>query len=455
MDEKRSASVIEADVLVAGGGTAGAVAAIAAGRRGCRTVLIEESDMIGGTLTGQVLQHISSFHDGVGNQIIAGIPQQIVDRLAKLGGTPGHMPDTTGYSWSVTPVDHELLQFVLEQMLRDAGVHVMLNTRFERALVEDGVLRGCEALTSRSGPVTIRAAAAVDATGDAAVAAAAGAQCVGGGGQEQAMSILFTMAGVDVDAVLDYIQQHPEDFRSTSVTGPELRGLPVVTIWGFGALLGAGARAGEAPILRGAMHVSLWTQRRMAVVNVTRTAGDPLSDESRSEAILQLRQQALAFSRFLQKRVPGFAGAYLSKTGRGAFAHRAARKIVGDYTLTGEDLRGGRRFDDAVAQSFFPSDRHDARGPSMLVVDSGGVLDIPYRCMLPRGVEGLLAAGRCVSADTVASGSIRVTAPCMAMGQAAGTAAALCAQSGVSPRALDVQLLRQELVRDGVLLYTP
>ena len=440
------------DVLVVGGGTAGAVAAIAAGRKGCRTLLLEESDMLGGTLVGQLLQHISSYHDGVGNQIIGGIPQEIIDRLVELGGSPGHMPDTTGYSWSVTPVDHEMLLYVLEELLHEAGVEVLMNTHFSEAIVEDGVLKGCVAENSRSGRVSIFAKATVDCSGDAIVAASAGAECVSDGSGEQAMSILFTMANVDCNAVLDYIEQHPEDFRSTSTTGKELRELPAVTIWGFGSLLKKGAEEGLAPIERNEMHVSMWPEKKLAIMNVTRAAGNPLDEASRSETIFQLRRQVVAFSQFLKKDMPGFANAYLSKMGRGAFSHRASRRIVGAYTLTEDDFRQSRAFDDAIAQSYFPSDRHDAKGTSMLVVESSGVMDIPYRCLLPKRVEGLLMAGRCVSADKVAIGSIRVTAPCMAMGQAAGTAAALAAKSGTAPRALDMSAVRRELLADGVLL---
>lgn len=440
------------DVLVIGGGTAGAVAAIAAGRKGCRTLLLEESDMLGGTLVGQLLQHISSYHDGEGNQIIGGIPQEIIDRLVELGGSPGHMPDTTGYSWSVTPVDHELLLCVLEDLLHEAGVEVLMNTHFSEAIVENGVLKGCIAENSRSGRFVVHAKVTVDCTGDALVAASAGAECVSDGSGEQAMTVLFTMANVDCDALLDYIEQHPEDFRSTSTTGKELRELPAVTIWGFGDLLKKGAEKGSAPIERNEMHVSLWPEKNLAIMNVTRAAGDPLDESSRSEVIRQLRRQAVTFSRFLKADVPGFANAYLSKLGRGAFSHRASRRIVGAYTLTEEDFRQGRAFDDAVAQSYFPSDRHDARGTSMLVVESNGVLDIPYRCLLPVMMEGLLIAGRCVSADKVAIGSIRVTAPCMAMGQAAGMAAAMAAESGITPRMLDTAELRGELLKAGVLL---
>ena len=141
----------EADVLVVGGGTAGAVAAIAAGRKGCKTILLEESDILGGTLVGQQLQHISTFHDTEGNLIVGGIPQEIVDRLITLGGSPGHVKDTTGYSFTVTPVDHELLLYVLEEMLEEANVEVLLNTHFSETLVDNGVVKGCLAENSRSG----------------------------------------------------------------------------------------------------------------------------------------------------------------------------------------------------------------------------------------------------------------------------------------------------------------
>ena len=442
----------EADVLVVGGGTAGAVAAIAAGRKGCKTILLEESDILGGTLVGQQLQHISTFHDTEGNLIVGGIPQEIVDRLITLGGSPGHVKDTTGYSFTVTPVDHELLLYVLEEMLEEANVEVLLNTHFSETLVDNGVVKGCLAENSRSGIFAVLAKTTVDCTGDALVAAGADAECRSEGASEQAMSVMFTMANVDCSKILDYIEQHPEDFRDTSTTGKELRDLPAVSVWGFGSLLKKGAELGIAPILRNEMHVSVWPPKKLAIMNVTRVAGDPLSDVSRSKAISQLRKQAVAFSRFMIQEMPGFENAYLSNVGRGAFAHRASRSIVGAYTLTEADFREGRAFADGIAQSCFPSDRHDTKGTSMLVVESSGVLDIPYRCMLPQVIDGLLVAGRCVSADKVVTGSIRMTAPCMAMGQAAGTAAAMAVKQEILPRDVDTAALRAELRADGAIL---
>ena len=151
---------------------------------------------------------------------------------------------------------------------------------------------------------------------------------------------------------------------------------------------------GAVPILRNEMHVSVWPGKKLAIMNVTRVAGDPLDDVSRSEAICQLRKQAVAFSRFLIQDVPGFEEAYLSKVGRGAFAHRASRSLVGEYTLTEADFRQGRSFADSIVQSCFPSDRHDTKGSSMPVVESNGGLDIPFRWQLlfkkvnPADVDG-------------------------------------------------------------------
>jgi hypothetical protein len=148
----------------------------------------------------------------------------------------------------------------------------------------------------------------------------------------------------------------------------------------------------------------------------------------------------------LKRHVPGFAKAHLISTGS-QIGIRETRRIVGEYTLTGDDVLEGRRFPDAVARGSYPIDIHDPSGNHWGVrfVKNKGTYDIPYRCLVPQKIDHLLVAGRCISADHHAMGSTRVMAPCMATGQAAGLAAALSVQQNVTPRTLDTNQLRAAL----------
>jgi len=165
-----------------------------------------------------------------------------------------------------------------------------------------------------------------------------------------------------------------------------------------------------------------------------------------ADAEIEGRRQVHKVIGFLKRHVPGFAKTHLISTGS-QVGIRETRRIVGEYTLTGDDVLEARRFPDAVARGSYPIDIHDPSGKNWGVrfVKDGGAYDIPYRCLVPQEIENLLVAGRCISADHQAMGSTRVMAPCMALGQAAGLAAALSLQQNVAPRRLDADRLRAAL----------
>jgi hypothetical protein len=191
----------------------------------------------------------------------------------------------------------------------------------------------------------------------------------------------------------------------------------------------------------------------VALIHMTRIAGvNPLDPEQLTRAEVEGRRQVQQYFRFLRDRVPGFERAVIVATSP-AIGVRESRRVFGDYRLTREDVLGGRRFDDEIALCGAPIEDHGAGGDTAWrYVGEGGVYGIPYRTLLPAGLEGLLVAGRCFSATHDAHASARSMATCMAMGQAAGTAAAMAASAGTAPRALDVAALRAALLADGALL---
>ncbi len=441
-----------AEVVVVGGGVAGVSAALAAARTGADTLLVERYGALGGNLTIGLLEASMSFHDRKGTQIIAGIPEEIIQRLKAAGGTVGHVEDDVGYCGTVTPYDPEELKVVCLEMTQEVGVRLLLHTWVVRAVVEESRLVGV-LVENKSGRQGVWGHVFVDCSGDADVAAFAGTDFLKGrdtDGLTQPMSILFKLGGLNVDGILSYVEEHPEDFR-LGKSPSQLRDSPAIHLWGFGSILGRGYACGALPFERSEMHVLILPDRREAIINATRFAGDGTRTEDLTRGEITLRRQVKALVQYLRSACPGFEQAYLVTTAMGVQV-RETRRIVGEYTLTGEDVIRGTRFPDAIAQNDFPIDLHMASGKGMEGQLTETTHQIPYRCLVPKRPDGLLVAGRCVSATREALGAIRLTASAMAMGQAAGTAAALAVRAARAPRHVDVNLLRTELRNAGALL---
>lgn len=442
------------DVIVAGGGTAGCVAAISAARNGARTLLVERSGYLGGHIATQILEHSAGFHDAHGNQIVGGIPQEIVDRLIARGASPGHVRDDTGYTRYRVPINHEEFKSVITELVAEANVTLRLHTLVSDVILDGNAVKGL-IVESKSGRQVFTAKVVVDCTGDADVAAHAGAPFSKGreeDGLTQPATLIFKLAGIDFKALLEYVQDNAQDFK-LGVPASELFNQPYVNLWGFGTSLAEAYADGMLSLYRREMHFAGWADIGMAVVNVTRSVVDGTDADSLSRAEIVLRQQILEFLQFFRNRVPGCQNCYLVATA-GSVGVRESRRIQGLYQLTDADVRTGRRFEDAVLQGGFPVDSHDPMGHSMEAAEQvSSAYDIPYRCLLPKAVESLIVAGRSISATRKALASARVTATCMAMGQAAGTAAALSVKLSVPPRLLDVALLQRALREQGVLLH--
>jgi FAD dependent oxidoreductase len=441
-----------ADVIVVGGGVAGVSAAIASARTGADTLLIERYGALGGNLTIGLLEASMSFHDRQGKQLIGGIPDEIIQRLKAAGGTVGHVVDDVGYAGTVTPYDPEELKMVCLDMTQEAGVRLLLHTWVVRAVRSGDRLTGV-LIENKSGRQLVEAKVFVDCSGDADVAALAGVEFVKGregDGLTQPMSILFKLGNVDVDGVLAYVESHPEDFKTSDRALGRLRTSKSIHLWGFGSILEKGYAEGALPFHRTEMHVQIDPERGEAIINATRFAGDGTKANELTRAEIALRGQVKALVAHMKAACPGFERSYLMTTAMGAQV-RETRRIVGEYTLTKEDVVEGTSFADTVVLSGFPADLHNPTGTGM-EFHITKTHQIPYRCLVPKIVDGLLVAGRCVSGTREALGAIRQTAPAMAMGQAAGTAAALSIFSQCAPRTLSVELLRNELRKAAVIL---
>jgi len=417
------------DVVVVGGGSAGSSAAISAARRGARTLLVDRLPFLGGTSTAVLDTFYAFYTPGeTVRRVVGGLGWEVVEHLT-TAGVAFERPNTYGAGTGVT-YDPEVLKVIWERLAEEAGVEILLHTWATGVQMRDGRMSAIR-LWNKGGESLVEAGAIVDASGDADLCAMAGVAYEDANSTPnlQSLSTIFRVANVDVD-------------RAARLPKPEL--------W---ALMREAAKSGayRLPRLEGSWHRT--PHPGVVTVHMTRVANVDATDPSRlTKAELEGRRQVQEYLRFLRDLVPGFERSVLVATSPG-IGVRESRRVMGDYRLTREDVLGARRFADEIALCGAPIEDHIAGTDTRWTyVPNSGVYGIPYRCLLPSAVEGLLVAGRCFSATHDAHASARSMATCMAMGQAAGTAAALAVASDTTPRSVKVDLLRRRLAEDGALL---
>jgi hypothetical protein len=446
------------DVLVVGGGNAGCAAALAAARHGAKTLLVERYGFLGGTATAAMVGPWMTFHSG-SKRIVGGIAQEIVERLQRIGGSPGHLHDSSDYVPTITPFDPEIHKALLFEMMQEAGVQLLLHAYFLRAVIgqaqdEKPQVEGAVFATV-AGEREYRAACTIDATADAYVAASAGVATQQGDarGRVQPASLMFRLSHVDLSKTATYVRMHPDQMR-TSLKAHERLAPAMTAVAGLYDLWNEALQHGEVDVPRELVSFFITPYADEVSVNMTRVTNiDPLNPDDLTRAEVEARAQVMQLLDFFRKRVPGFENARIAATGT-QIGIRESRRIVGEYTLTRDDVLQARHFDDAVARSAYPIDIHNPSGSGTATqrLPEGQSYEIPYRCMVPAQVDGLLVAGRCISTTHEALASTRLTPTVMSLGQAAGTAAALAKQTSRRLRTIDTQRLRTMLMADGVLL---
>lgn len=419
----------EYDVVVCGGGPAGAAAAIAAGRLGRRVLLVEMAGQLGGLISNG---NIGTFCDSPGGPIF----DELLARLQALGAATLLRNPERYYPpgrWRCHPGTTATL---LLEMARAAGVEVLLTTVAERALVEDGAVAGV-IVVNKAGRSVVRARAVIDCTADADLAARAGASFVQGDpedGRIQHCNFRWGVEGIVSDAL-----PPPEALEALcreAVASGAIR--PPDALFGIDRDCFPFSRETGALVLGG------WELQ----------AVDPTDPRQTTEAIVQCQLAGLQIVRFLRARVPGCGDCRMRSAG--IFTTRESRRIVGGYAVTGADVLAGRKFADGIAAAWFWTDLHDSPPghsipyPLEYVQQNrpprGDWYEIPWRCLLPDRPAGMIVAGRCISCDRLAQGSLRVIPTCMFLGQAAGTGAARALEQGVPPHALDGAALKAEML---------
>ena len=435
------------DVLVAGAGASGFCAAIAAAREGADVLLIEQSGILGGSNTRSLVGPLMGFHAG-NKQVVRGLAQEIVDRLEKRGGTRGHFPDPLGVAGSITPVEPEALKQVYFEMLRETKhITIRLHAMLAAAETEEGWIRRVRVL-EKDGMRDYSAGVYIDATGDGDLACFSGAPLTVGrqkDGMSQPMTMVMHIGGVDFSRVRAAMRERPDQF--VLCEGAEK--IPCVAVSGYFDEVRKAREEGMISFPRDRVLLFEGVREGEALVNMSRVIEKSAVDAAQlTEAEIEGRAQVDEILRFLRERIDGFQCCRLIATGE-AIGIRESRHLQGTYTLTAEDILRGTAFEDAVAVGAFPIDIHDPRGRELTWVkmEPGSCYDVPFRTMLPEGVSNLLVTGRCISATHEAAASVRITPTAMALGEAAGMAAAL--GGGRPTRETEIPALQAAILRRG------
>lgn len=425
-------------VVVVGSGSAGSSAAIAAARSGVTTLLVEKLPFLGGTSTA-VLDTFYGFYTpgSRARKVVGGVADDVVGALRTLGPVV-ERPNTYGAGTGITyHPDH--LKVAWERLVTQAGADVLLHAMLQEVEVRDGRVEAL-VIATKAGLRVVHGDLFVDASGDADLCHFAGFGYERAGDTDPAQTLTTT-------------------FRMANVDGAARDAVPRTEIE---RLMAAAAESGDYDLPRreGSDHrtpVRGMTATVMTRLDAYRRAVDGTVSTATDPAFLTAaeiagRRQALEYVRFLVDRVPGYAGASLAAFGT-QIGVRETRRVYGDVRVTREDVLGARRFEDTIGLCGAPiEDHHGGADTHWQYLPDGEVVGIPYRALVVRDSDNTLVAGRCFSATHDAHASIRSMGQCMAMGQAAGTAAALASARGLSPRSLPIDLLRDRLRADGAIL---
>lgn len=404
------------DVIVGGAGSAGVAAACSAANEGARTLLLERHGFGGGTPTAAMIHTFDAIKSCQDNNlaVVGGFISELLEEIRSLGGFTTE--DNPGEALTVHPEMHKV---AVDRLLDRHGVTTLFHAPVCGVLMEDNRVVGIEAAL-RDGRARVRGTVTIDGTGDADIAFHAG---VGWtlDRELQAMTYHFRLGGID---------PAPDWRRWEELTRHALQ---------------AAHDEGEIAVFGGPWVIRM--AETEISLNSTRVYGNPVDPLALSEAEKKGRAQMIQIWKILQRRVPELAGSYIL-AGAPQLHIRESRKIHGEYTLTEEDIRHGTRFPDAIAVGAWPIDIHPTNGRVGVHPhkdDAPVPYEIPYRCLVPQGIDGLLVAGKPISTTHRAHGSTRVPGTSMATGQAAGMAAALAVRTAVAPHQIDIALLRERL----------
>ncbi len=435
--EQRLPIAYAPDVVVVGGGASGVAAAIAAASNGAETLLIEQRGYLGGMGTSALVPAFCPFTDGE-KPVVRGVGLELMETMKAAAGEAYLRMHRERLDW--VPIDVEILKRVYDDAVLASGAKLLFHTFVDQALLgEDGASIAGLVIGNKTGRSVVQAKLYIDATGDADLAALSGVPFHIGGesGELQPGTMCYVVCDVDKARFDRFLEETGQGGQ-----------LPDTVL--------EAQRNGDLPEGRKRVSGIAWLSDTVAGFNFGHVFGiDGTKAEDLTRGAVEGRRLIDVQLRFLRKYVPGFERAHLVHSGD-QIGIRETRRIVGDYTLVVDDFLASRTFEDDIARNAYFIDIHLANAQSAMAIKrlpKGVSHGVPYRCMLPKGKSNLIVAGRSVSSDRPVQGSLRVMPNCFAMGQAAGTAAAMAAAEGRTDfRAVDVKALQRRLVEQGAWL---
>jgi len=449
-------------IIIVGGGAAGLGAALAAAKAGADVILLEAQGNIGGELlTGMP---ILGAVDVMGRSCTGGVIDEILDLCRELNGYIGPVCD-----WRTVCgicVDPCALTLAITRLLGKYNIQVLLNTTVGSLKQSEGRITSVTAVGLNK-KTEIECSCLIDTTGGGHIVKLAGGEILEGSsdGDFQPVSLIFRMVNVDFDKLITFAHEHFEEIllaenSSLGVTAKQaaqkLRdaGHPYLALSAHGETLGNAIRAGEMFETTAVFITPNSIAKREVCLNVTRVANiDPRDQQVLSQVMVELSQQVEMSRNFLRKSVPGFETAEISHIAYKVGVRETGR-VVGEYTLSQDEVVAGKNHVDSIARGAHHVDIHGSgKNQLRIPVDGGGSYAIPFGCLIPVGLKNVLVAGRCLSSDRGANGSARVMGTCLATGQAAGEGAAIMHEEQFgNTRDIPLPLLQDRLKKSGAIL---
>lgn len=446
------------DIAVMGGGPAGLACAITAARAGKKVALFEKNSFLGGALA--IGLSPLGFLAQDGRQCIAGFGEEFISRLKERGDSLGHRicPKHN----SVTCVNAEGVKLLALEMCLEAGVDVLLHCQVLDAQVRDGRIEKV-ILYGKCNRIEVTAKVYVDCTGDGDLAYLAGCSCEKGqegSGVLQPPTVMFTLQGVETEKLFDYVEKNPEElrynrpgiFEDPRYTPDYFRRDPNHVFVGLQKTFRELKARGELPVDRESFIYIGSTHPGEVYINSVRILNADTTDiRDLSRAEMEGALQIPKLVKLLKERIPGFENCYLSAIAP-SLGVRETRRFAGTRRVTAEDCAQASVPEDTICLSGYKIDIHSGKDDGLFFKAVEQPFGIPYGCLVSSEVENLMFAGRCISCDAVALGSLRVIPSCLGMGQAAGVGAALAVEQGIEPEKVDTNEVRSILLAQNAIL---
>jgi len=446
---------LECDIAVIGGGPGGLSTAISAAREGAKVVLVERSSALGGAAASGL--GILGYIDRGGNKALGGLAQEYIDRLMAVRGSLGH--NRCPVHNSITAISPDRFKIMAVELCREAGVKVLFNCELLDVMLENRQIAGIS-VYGKCTEIRIKAKQYADGTGDGDLAFMAGVPFVtgqDGTGVCQPSTLMFTVTDFDLEKFYAFLEEHPEEvgIKEEYAEGydlPFFRKTPSHCLIGLGRMIERARAAGDFDVPRNQFIYIKTAHPKLLAINTVRILNIDASDPLQlSDGLAEGYRQIAVLMNFMNKYMPGFENAAISQISP-SLGVRETRHFRAMRRLTKESMYAYKTDAETIALCAYNVDIHSGTASHIDLGVLQKPFGLPYGCMVPEGVDNLLLTGRTIDVDTEVFAATRVMGPIIAMGEAAGIAAAQCARENRRPADVDVGRVREILLRRGAIL---